>query len=321
MPDMGEHSREQRDRPPRLRTVEGTAAAAGGTRPRSRLPPPGVPRCTRHAAHAGRSRGPSSPTPTPQKREKLIDELLERPEFAEYWAQKWSDLLRNEEKALDSKGVAVFYRWIAAQLAADRPLNEFARDILAATGSTYANPPANFWRAVRDPLQRAESVAQVFLGIRVGCAKCHNHPFDRWTIDEYYGFATSVRPHRLPRDGEQAEGRPRQARVRRRTDRVPEARAAMCTNPPHEAAGGARVPRREGPRVRSRRRPPDGAGRLGRIAGQPVLREGPGEPHLAAPDGPRAGGPERRLPRHQPARPTPNCSTGSRRTSRPAASG
>ena len=125
----------------------------------------------------------------PKKRELLIDALLERPEFAEYWAQKWSDLLRNEEKALDKKGVAVFYRWITAQIAADRPLNEFARDILSATGSTYANPPANFWRAVREPTARAEAVAQVFLGIRVGCARCHNHPFDRWTIDEYYGFS------------------------------------------------------------------------------------------------------------------------------------
>jgi len=124
----------------------------------------------------------------PKKREKLIDALLARPEFAEYWAQKWSDLLRNEEKSLDRKGVAVFYRWIAAQLAADRPLNEFARDVVAARGSTYSNPPANFWRAVRDPLQRSESVAQVFLGVRIGCARCHNHPFDRWTIDDYYGF-------------------------------------------------------------------------------------------------------------------------------------
>ena len=127
--------------------------------------------------------------PSPDKRARLIDALLARPEFAEFWAQKWADLLRNEEKALDRKGVAVFYRWIAAQLAADRPLNEFAGEILAARGSTYANPPANFWRAVRDPLQRAESVAQVFLGVRVGCARCHNHPFDRWTVDDYYGFA------------------------------------------------------------------------------------------------------------------------------------
>jgi hypothetical protein len=127
----------------------------------------------------------------PKKREKLIDALLARPEFAQYWAQKWSDLLRNEEKSLDKKGVAVFYRWIAAQLAADRPLNEFARDILSASGSTYANPPANFWRAVREPTARSEAVAQVFLGVRIGCARCHNHPFDRWTIDEYYGFATN----------------------------------------------------------------------------------------------------------------------------------
>jgi hypothetical protein len=127
--------------------------------------------------------------PDPHKREKLIDQLLTRPEFAEFWAQKWSDVLRNEEKALDRKGVTVFYRWLAAQIAADRPLQELAREILTATGSTYAHPPANFWRAVRDPLQRAESVAQVFLGIRIGCARCHNHPFDRWTMDDYYGFA------------------------------------------------------------------------------------------------------------------------------------
>ncbi|HEY1376352.1 MAG TPA: DUF1553 domain-containing protein, partial [Gemmataceae bacterium] len=96
---------------------------------------------------------------------------------------------RNEEKALDRKGVNVFYRWIVAQVAADRPLNEFAREVLAARGSTYANPPANFWRAVRDPLLRAESVAQVFLGVRVGCARCHNHPFDRWTQNDYHEWA------------------------------------------------------------------------------------------------------------------------------------
>ena len=125
----------------------------------------------------------------PDRRERLIDALLARPEFAEYWAQKWSDVLRNDEKALDRKGVAVFFRWISAQLAADRPLTEFARDVIAARGSTYAHPPANFWRAVRDPLQRAESVAQVFLGVRIACARCHNHPFDRWTMDDYYGFA------------------------------------------------------------------------------------------------------------------------------------
>lgn len=125
----------------------------------------------------------------PAKREKLIDALLARPEFAEYWAMKWSDLLRNEEKSLDKKGVQVYHRWIKDWFAADRPLTAFARELLAARGSTYANPPTNFYRAVRDPQARAEAVAQVFLGVRVSCAKCHNHPFDRWTQDDYHRFA------------------------------------------------------------------------------------------------------------------------------------
>jgi hypothetical protein len=123
------------------------------------------------------------------KREKLIDQLLTRPEFAEFWAMKWSDLLRNEEKSLDRKGVQVFHRWMKGWFVEDKPLTEFAREILAARGSTYQNPPANFYRAVREPYGRAEAVAQVFLGIRVGCAKCHNHPFDRWTQDDYHRLA------------------------------------------------------------------------------------------------------------------------------------
>jgi hypothetical protein len=125
----------------------------------------------------------------PDKRAKLIDALLDRPEYAAYWAQKWADLLRTEEKSLDKKGVQVFHRWIRTAVAEDRPLTEFARDILAARGSTYTTPPANFYRAVRDPYLRAESVAQVFLGLRVSCARCHNHPFDVWTQDDYHRFA------------------------------------------------------------------------------------------------------------------------------------
>jgi hypothetical protein len=123
------------------------------------------------------------------KRAGLIDKLLERPEYATYWAQKWSDLLRNEEKALDKKGVQVFHRWIRTTVNDDKPLTEFAREILTARGSTYTTPPANFYRAIRDPYQRAESVAQVFLGLRVSCARCHNHPFDIWTQDDYHRFA------------------------------------------------------------------------------------------------------------------------------------
>src|SRR2546430_1913003 len=79
------------------------------------------------------------------KRAQLIDELLERPEFAEFWAVKWSDVLRNEEKQLDRKGVQVFYNWIKNSLAANKPLNEFARELIAARGSTYDSPAANYY--------------------------------------------------------------------------------------------------------------------------------------------------------------------------------
>jgi hypothetical protein len=125
----------------------------------------------------------------PAKRQRVIDHLLRRPEFAEFWALKWSDLLRNEEKVLDRKGVAVFHEWLRQSIEDGKPLNELARELIAGRGSTYADPPANFYRALRDPQARAEAVAQVFLGVRLQCARCHNHPFDRWTQDDYYGLA------------------------------------------------------------------------------------------------------------------------------------
>ena len=125
----------------------------------------------------------------PLKRDLLMDALLERPEFADFWAQKWGDLLRNEEKTLDAKGVRIFQRWLRDSIASGKPLNELAREVIAGRGSTYQNPPANFYRAIREPYARAESAAQVFLGVRIQCAKCHNHPFDQWKQDDYHTFA------------------------------------------------------------------------------------------------------------------------------------
>ena len=126
----------------------------------------------------------------PNKRIRLVDALLQRPEFAEHWALKWSDLLRNEEKQLDRKGVQNFHAWIRRSLAEGKPLDQFVRELVAARGSTYTDPPANYYRANRDPISRAEATAQLFLGIRLQCAKCHNHPFDRWTQDDYYNWAS-----------------------------------------------------------------------------------------------------------------------------------
>jgi len=123
------------------------------------------------------------------KRARLIDALLERPEFADFWSLKWADLLHCEEKVLDAKGVRLFHDWIRRSIAEGKPLNEFARELIAGRGSTYSQPAANWYRALRDPQTRAEAAAQVFLGVRMQCARCHNHPFDRWTQTDYHSFA------------------------------------------------------------------------------------------------------------------------------------
>jgi len=129
-----------------------------------------------------------------EKRAQLIDRLLERPEFPDFWALKWADLLRNEEKVLDRKGVQLFHRWIRQSIAENKPLDQFVRELLSARGSTYAQPAGSYLRALRDPIARAESTAQVFLGTRLQCAKCHNHPFDRWTQNDYYDWAEVFSP-------------------------------------------------------------------------------------------------------------------------------
>lgn len=127
--------------------------------------------------------------PDPDKRPKLIERLLASPEYADYWALKWADLLRVEEKTLDETGVGKFHGWIRDSIAGGKPLDAFAREVLTATGSTYENPPANFYRALRLPVDRAEAAAQVFLGSRLKCARCHNHPFEDVRQDDYYRFA------------------------------------------------------------------------------------------------------------------------------------
>jgi hypothetical protein len=139
-----------------------------------------LPTCSEARGFLGDSRS--------DKRARLVDALLERPEFAEFWALKWADVLRAEEKTLDRKGVQALHAWLRQSFQRGKPLNQLARELIAARGSTYAQPPANFYRALRTPDVRAETTAQVFLGIRLQCAKCHNHPFDRWTQADYHRF-------------------------------------------------------------------------------------------------------------------------------------
>jgi hypothetical protein len=124
------------------------------------------------------------------KRARFVQELLDRPEFAEFWAIKWGDLTRNEEKTIDRKGVQAMHRWVQQSIATNKSVDQFVREIISARGSTYQNPAANYYRALRDPITRAEATAQVFLGVRLQCAQCHNHPFDRWSQDDYYDWAS-----------------------------------------------------------------------------------------------------------------------------------
>lgn len=126
---------------------------------------------------------------SPDKRERLVDRLLARPEFGEFWAMKWADGLRVEPRTMDMKGMTAFHGWIRDAVAGNMPVNEFVRAILSAQGSTYKVPEANYYRALREPNVRAEAIAQLFLGMRLKCAQCHNHPFDRWTQDDYFNWA------------------------------------------------------------------------------------------------------------------------------------
>ena len=127
--------------------------------------------------------------PAPDRRVRLVDALLDRPEFADFWALKLADVLRANGRMIETKGAIAFHRWIRAGLERDVPLDQFVRDLLTADGSTLRNPPANYYRISREPEAAVEATAQLFLGVRIQCAKCHNHPFERWTQDDYYGFA------------------------------------------------------------------------------------------------------------------------------------
>jgi hypothetical protein len=124
-------------------------------------------------------------------RNALVERLLDSDEYASFWALKWGDVLRSNSKKLKTAGVHKFRQWIYESIRNDKPLDQFARELLTANGSVFENPPANFWRASRDPLDATETTAQLFLGVRIQCAKCHNHPFERWTQDNYYGIAAA----------------------------------------------------------------------------------------------------------------------------------
>jgi hypothetical protein len=126
----------------------------------------------------------------PKKRAIVIDDLLGRKEFTELWVNKWAELLQiRSSQQVSYKSMFLYYNWLMDRISKNTPMDEMVRELLGANGGTFKNPPTNFYQQTTDQIVLTESVAQVFMGMRIQCAQCHNHPFDRWTQDEYYGFA------------------------------------------------------------------------------------------------------------------------------------
>ncbi|MGE5191796.1 MAG: DUF1549 domain-containing protein [Deltaproteobacteria bacterium] len=123
------------------------------------------------------------------KRSKWIDRLLARDEYADYWALKWADILLVDREKLGDRGAFEMHRWLRAQFAANRPYDKWVRDLLTAAGDSGKSGPVNFYLASDTPDALARTVSQAFLGVRVECAQCHHHPFEKWSQEDYYGLA------------------------------------------------------------------------------------------------------------------------------------
>ena len=126
---------------------------------------------------------------SPDKRERLADFLLTRPEYVDYWTYRWSDMLLLSGARLRPKALESFSNWIRTQVQDNTPWDRFAREVVTASGGTYENGAANFYSLHQDPLDMAETVTMAFLGTSINCARCHDHPLEKWTNDQYYGMA------------------------------------------------------------------------------------------------------------------------------------
>ena len=127
----------------------------------------------------------------PKKRAKLVDDLLERDDFVEMWVMKWAELLtiRTQNNRVSYKSTLRYHEWLRDEISQNVPIDQLVQKLLASQGGTMVNPSTNYYLVERSTLKISENVAQVFMGMRIQCAQCHNHPFDRWTMDDYYGFA------------------------------------------------------------------------------------------------------------------------------------
>jgi len=144
-----------------------------------------------------------------KKRDEAIDRLIGSAAFVEHWTNRWCDLLSVNSKFLGDEGARRLREWVRTQVASNRPYDEFAHELLGATGSTYENPPAAFWKVQREPDLAMETTTQLFLGVRFNCNKCHDHPFEQWTRDQHWSLAAML--GRVGRENK--EGSPMMARM------------------------------------------------------------------------------------------------------------
>ncbi len=142
------------------------------------------------------------PRPTREKRDELVDRLIGSPSFVDFWANKWADLLQCNSKYLGTEGAEAFRAWIRQAVETNTPYDKFAKVILTSSGSTKENPPASYWKILRTPTEAMENTTHLFLATRFNCNKCHDHPFERWTQDQYYHLAAYFAQVSLKEDPE-----------------------------------------------------------------------------------------------------------------------
>lgn len=150
------------------------------------------------------------PTPSREKRDKLVDILVGNPDFVDHWTNKWADLLQVNRKFLGVEGAEAFRKYIRDSIASNKPYDKFCHELLTGSGSNYDNPAASYFKILRDPDAAMENTTHLFLAIRFNCNKCHDHPFERWTQNQYYelsAFFTQIARKEDPKfKGRKTEG-------------------------------------------------------------------------------------------------------------------
>ena len=240
---------------------------------------------------------------TKLKRDELVDKLIGSKEYVEYWTNKWADLLQVNRKFLGVEGSVAFRKWIKDQVAANAPCDQFVRTILTSGGSNREHPEASYYKILREPTAMMENTTQLFLAVRFNCNKCHDHPFERWTQDQYYETAAYFARVGLKPDPESKGRTIGGTNVEAPTpfyEAVYERPDGEVIHDRTKKVAPPKFPYTALPSDGRERVPPPGAGRLDHVEGQRLLREELRQPALGLPVRRRDHRAARRPPRRQP---------------------